>query len=1083
MYNPVHDPRISLWIEASAGTGKTKTLIDRLLALLLSGVTPSKILCITYTKAAAYEMRERLETCLLAWRQDEDINATLKQAGFSKAYALQARKLWGKVLHTPVRFHTLHSFCQSILERFGSMPQSVIDSTEQDVFLERALDSTIKNAAHEAVLNTVFQHVSCLMDRKSLLDAFKEVLRFRTNLEMLSVRSFTELYAQYTAAFLDQKTSDDALLEEAITPLFKERIEHISHLFAEGTKTEQSFAQSLQDWLKRPCISSTFNLLTLPFLTQAGAIRKKLLSKELQKTHPEGIPLIEETATHVQEIFTQLTHIQAARAHFSIAYFLGVLFSVYTHLKEREQVLDFDDLIFKTRALITEQGAETLLYALDEGIDHILLDEAQDTSKEQWEMILALSAEFFCHDDPTRPFRSMCVVGDRKQSIYSFQGADIACFDAVKTFYLASSDKWTCLDLRTSFRSTPIVLSSIDATFRDPTKTSGVCNGKAIYHTPQRTTVPGMFELWPIVEAEETSPPLEPWAVPEIAKRPLTPEEKLAEYIAQFIRRTLDNNTPVPSCGRTAQPEDFLVLMQQRGTLMTVLTQALRRENIVTAGADCIALHDEIFVDDLLAAACFSLYPDDDLNLASLLKSPFIGWTEEALFDICRAWKASSASSLWAYIRTQNAAFTPMLEEWITVGKTFSPYTFFLYVLQHEQAASRLTDAVTVDDREKIDAFLEVALAFEEEISLSLERFVSWFKAHPVFLKRETTTNSIQGVRLMTVHGAKGLQAPFVILADAGTVYERTPTFSWCPDGLLFWISNPAYRIGPVEALYDKIQQVNGYESERLLYVAMTRAQDALYITGFKRKRAISPKSWYTLIQAQVSPLLEEHYDPLWQDPILHFSQSSLIGENMVLPSKEVPKNTQSQPFPAWFSHRINVQTLDPDPLSSQQETEYVRGLAIHTLLEELPKYPAAFWAEKGREIVENYTDEIDLDAILEETLAVLTKYSFLFSDPTASEISFFSPTGSGATGRIDRIYDTEEAIWLIDFKTDRFVPKDFQQIPSPYKTQLKFYYDAFVNNKKPVKVALLWTTTPILMEIPKEFLSIQKNFLPSLQR
>jgi ATP-dependent helicase/nuclease subunit A len=658
-------------------------------------------------------------------------------------------------------------------------------------------------------------------------------------------------------------------------------------------------------------------------------------------------------------------------------------------------------------------------------------------------------------------------VGDRKQSIYSFQGANGDYLEAVKTFCFASSDKWKNVCLEKSFRSTPVVLESVDKTFRSPEAMPGVCYGRALRHIPDRIGIPGVFELWPAAVAEESPSLPAPWTVPKSADHTPTPEEKLAAHIAQFIRHHIAANTFVPSCERPAYAEDFLILMQRRGSLMATLSKALRKEGIAVASTDRIALHEEILVDDLLAAACFALYPEDDLTLAGLLKSPFFGWSEEELFETCRAWKKTTHASLWAFVRARATPVISVLEEWIELARVSSPYAFFLHVLQQ-------TDSTSGKEQQEIaDALLENALTFEKDHTPSLERFVTWFKAHPVFFKRASI--SVSGVRLMTVHGAKGLQAPFVILADATSVYERVPPLCWSEEGMLFWISQAACRVGPALTLYRKAKEGNERESERLLYVAMTRAQDALYITGTKRQRPIPSKSWYALIKTQLGPFLTERPDLLKRSSVLTFAHASL-GNNL----KDVPfireDHTVSAPLvPSWFSHRLEESF--ETPVSSEQEGEYARGLAIHRLLEELPKYPAAFWKEKGQEIANAHAPS-EAEAILDEAIEVLTTYQPFFVDSTASELSFFLP--EKGVGRIDRLCITEEAIWLIDFKTDRQIPRHYRYLPLAYQEQLRFYYEAFAYSQKPIRVALLWTSGPFLMEIPAEFLKRTLEGYPS---
>ncbi|MDR2412567.1 MAG: UvrD-helicase domain-containing protein, partial [Holosporales bacterium] len=1042
----IHDPRCSLWIKASAGTGKTKTLIDRLLALLLSGVSPPKILCITFTKAAAQEMRTRLEERLFAWYQDPILEETLRREGFLAESKSLAQGLFQKVLRSPVRFHTLHSFCQSVLERFGQVSLRIMEAAEQDRFLERALNILLKAPIQSRDWPIVFRQVSSSMERQNLLEAFKDLLCERSFLEKLARSSFTELKERYATAFgfsTKMLDSDVRFPEDLVA-----KIAALCPLFAKGTKTEQQQAHLLQENLRNP---QDLSLLATPFLTKEGQIRTRLGSQILRNQHPSCGVLLEETARTLQKYILQQKCQQAARTHPAFAHFFGILFAAYVRLKEQEQVLDFNDLIFKARQLVTEQGGEAVLCALDEGIDHILLDEAQDTSREQWEILLALSAEFFCHEDATRPARSFCVVGDSKQSIYSFQGASHACFAAVRAYFLAASDKWHCLSLQTSFRSTPIVLTSVDQTFRDPKITPGVCPDKGPCHLSHRTEIPGVFELWPLAKAE-TPLPYHAWTIPEVQPHVLTEEETLAENIATIIEKMLQECTPVPSCGRPAKAEDFLILMQRRGTLMTALTQTLRTHNIPTTGADRWIFQDSLLIDDLLAAAQFALYPEDSLTFATVLKGPFLGWTEEKLFTACRDWQASGLPSLWAHLREKDSSLEAFLMTWSTEAVTLSPYSFFLFLLH--QDPKRLHNVLKREDQEILDAFLEVARTFEKEHAPSLERFVAEFKMHPP--TSQSFPMASAGVRLMTVHGAKGLQAPFVILADASTTYERVQTFAWNKEGLPFWISRADLRRGPAEELYRAAQCAQEEEAQRLLYVAMTRAQDALYVTGFKRQRPIADKSWYALLQTQLRPFLEEQPGPFGAKWV--FPQNSLgpaiAAEIQASAAASLPS------LPDWFFCPLPPSPESPS-LAIEDTKEAFRGRILHQLLEELPRSPAALWVARGREILQSYPAE-DTDALLEEALNVLTTYRNLFSDPTTSELSFFLP-GRGV-GRIDRLHVTEEALWLIDFKTDRQIPTSPAQIPLAYKEQLRFYITAFQTGPLPIRVAILWTSAPLLM-------------------
>ncbi|MDR1334651.1 MAG: UvrD-helicase domain-containing protein [Holosporaceae bacterium] len=809
----------SFWISASAGTGKTKSLIDRILLLLLNGVAPEKILCLTYTNAAASEMLERLSDKLQKFSEmsDNELKANLQLLGMNgnESSIKFAKSLYEKSCGMSwVSIQTIHSFCFQLLQRFpletGLLPGiKLCDNYQLKHMMNESIHSVFSGNSSD--LSLIAEHELNLFD---LIEGSAiKIYRFIDKLGDLQKTYCT--FFDVDPKFLDMsnKEIDEFLFQRFFQNNHRKVFADLADGLALGSKTDIKHAEIFRKSAQNP--SSNF---LDAFLTEKKLPLKSLCTQKITDTHV--VELLQNTALKALNFWETKKQIISAKTNIAFWRIITKVMESFQKIKVSRHCLDFDDIILRSIDLL--QNIDWVMFKIDSSLDHILVDEAQDTSSEQWEIIKLITEEFFSNYQSNK---TVFVVGDEKQSIYSFQGADVKLFREMRDYFAENTKKsgqnFYEKPLNKSYRSTGNILAFVDKVLA--AKIPGIS------HSTHRNPQNGIVEVIDLFDDDET----------ESAKK------KISQYIADFIKKTLEDGVWVESRQRPAKAEDFLILFQRRDIeTMKCIASTLKKSGISVGGLDRIQLNDELIVEDLIALAEFATFPLDDLMCARVLKSPIVGITENDLMQACINRKDEY---LWDYMRKNYDVKN--LESYVDKALQLSAYNFFMHVLTNgarEKFISRLGDECI----DILQEFLNLVMNYERENTASLASFLQWFRkfASEHEVKRESFSGK-NIVRLMTVHASKGLQSPFVILADAHFVKNKRKKILQSRDGLLLWDFSIEYRVKKMEELCAEQQAADDAELYRLFYVAMTRAEDFLYILGEKSKRKIPEKCWYSLLQ------------------------------------------------------------------------------------------------------------------------------------------------------------------------------------------------------------------------------------------
>lgn len=1154
------DPGQSVWVGASAGSGKTKVLTDRVLRLLLPrsdgkpGTAPEKILCLTFTKIGASEMALRIGQKMAKWAilDEEQLYAALEDLrGIppDPATTEAARRLFAQVIDAPggLKILTIHSFCQSVLGRFpveaGLPPHfSVADDTITRPLQQKAMETVLRQAqaAPTSPLATAIQSLSRIKDEGGLGDILETLMGERTRLFFMQ-RHFGSLpqieSALYTCLGLAPGDDESTLLQAGFAPQALDEgglREAAKVMAANKSTTMQDRSTKMTALLDRLPDIKNLDLWSLyatycaAFLKQDGAPFKDLVVKAIRDSAPDIAAVMAAEAARLVALEDKLKTARCAKTTHDLLVAGLALLRAYRQEKSTRAVLDYDDLIACTLDLLRGQSmnipapeaAAWVRYKLDQGIDHILIDEAQDTNPEQWDIIHALCDEFFSGDG-ARPDidRTIFAVGDEKQSIFGFQRAAPEKFHTAKNTYATRAQeagkRFDPVDMTISFRSTPAVLALTDAVFNtaEPWRDLGLAPETIISHTSFRAGQQGSAELWPMIEVD-TPPEPEAWALPVVEERSENAETLLATTLATTIGKWMAKGEILPAYNRPIRPGDIMILVRSRGTIVEHLVRAFKSAKIPVSGIDRMVLSDQIAVQDMLAAARFALQPEDDLSLACLLKSPLIGFDEDRLY---RTAIDRGTSSLWSSLRERDGGdVTTWLSALIARSGAVHPYEFFSHVLRHPCPADPTGNGLRAmaarlgeDATDPLQEFLTTTLQFEQDNPPSLQQFLRWQAEGSTEIKREQESGSDK-IRIMTVHAAKGLQAPIVILPD--TVHTPTSIgkigtaerLIWAQhDGTVLPLWSP--RKDDDCSLYNQLllERKTRLEEEyrRLFYVALTRAADRVIVAGCKKSsRDPGEECWYKMAERAFARL--ESAPPPGQDleSFIPDAGADSLGWRLSNPQTDAPdmveKDTkgkgaitpacadwswlerdppqEDQPPRPWSPSRPS----DPEPAMASplgavtNPYRFRRGNATHALLQYLPALPHEQWERAAQYFItgQDLSDAVRQD-VVHETLTLLTHPDFtaLFGPGSMAEVPITGLIGGKlVSGQIDRLVITDTEILIVDYKTNRPPPLDVKDIPALYRSQMKAYRDTLqkIYPARRIRTFLLWTDGPRMMEV-----------------
>ena len=1127
------NPNQSVWVSANAGSGKTYVLASRVVRLLLQGVAPSKILCLTFTKAAAANMASGVFDKLARWTQlaDDELSGEIVAAGAPKPDSrglIAARKLFARTLETPggLKIQTIHAFCERLLHLFpfeANVPSrfEVMDEAHQEELLARARRTILAEAnLHKGSLGGAVQRITDECGPDGFEDLIKEAMRHAAIFCARGLRDPAEVLRRTLGL---TKGRDVVLIEREMAEkgIAPERWNDLAGLLDQGSakdqKTAALFRQALGAYRSAAaggCLADCLDSYLAVYFTATNELRKDVVTKPIAKGHPE---IEAELRGEQLRLDALLAERKAAATLDRTAALIEVASAIcerYRAEKAVRGILDFDDLIDKTLALLERTTARWVLYKLDSGIDHVLVDEAQDTSEAQWKILEELTGEFSAGRGQSHGPRTFFAVGDEKQSIFSFQGAAPQMFDRmrrkIETRFLAGAQAFAHVRLSFSFRSAPGVLAAIDKVFEHGDHKTGLVSAEDVWkpHQALKHQLPGFVELWPPAEAQANESPRD-WMLPLDLLDAEDPANLIAERVAQKIAQLIDpRSDELVHDSRTLRPRpvrpgDILILVRTRSAFFEAIIRALKKSGIKTAGADRLELTHHIAVLDLIAAGRACLLPQDDLALACVLKSPLIGLDDDDLMALAPGRAASLFDVLQASSDTRHAEAATKLALW-RARAGGGPFAFYASLLGADGGRRALQARLGPEAGDVLDEFLSLAMTHEDGAAPSLAGFLNDLSGIEYSIKRDMETGE-DAVRVMTVHAAKGLEAKIVFLPDIcgvpsphhdpkifklATNVPGEETIAWSPAKKLDCATIEAARKGSREAAME--------EYRRLLYVALTRAEERLYICGFHGAKGPEPGCWAEMIEAALAN--EAGMEPIpafWngEEKILRLaSEGSGVA---AAASPEGQAGAAPVVLPDWLGRatRFEANAMPPvkpssaledlsgllnGPGSAQARRESLRrGRLMHLLLQYLPGVAAshrrgaalAFLSARATGL-----DETTRQNLTEAALNVidLPELAVLFGPASSAEVSVAGRVAVGqqmidVAGQIDRIGEDANEILVADYKTGR--PCGLDETPAAYVTQMALYRAVLAPlwPNKTLCMMLIWTEGPLVVPFPEE--------------
>jgi ATP-dependent helicase/nuclease subunit A len=1136
------DPASSAFVSANAGSGKTHVLVQRVIRLLLDGVPPEKILCITFTKAAAANMAERVFATLGHWVTlgDAALDAAIRDAGIARPDAklrMRARELFACALETPggLKVQTIHALCTRLLQQFpfeANVPArfAVLDERDQAEMMERANLKVLLDASRypQSAAGRALDIAMASAADVTFKDVVREACLSRDHFMAWtdSAGSANAASAQMAAALgVDPKERLDDVEREIVDGLHlsRSRWEDLAATLDTGSKSDADQAARLREALAFSGSEQVDAYLNV-FLTEALAPRKSVVTKKFCDNNPVIGRSFEQEASRIGPLIEKRRALTIRDRTQALLIIATAVAANYRREKQERGLLDYDDLIDKTLQMLDRVSSSWVHFKLDRGVDHVLIDEAQDTSPRQWDIVAHIISEFTTGEGARDGVkRTIFAVGDEKQSIFSFQGAAPREFDlrrkSLQSKFEDAKLKFDPISLTYSFRSGPAILQSVDHVFREQAiygSIHAIENGYPI-HESLADAGPSLIDLWKL-ELPDPRQDLEGWRAPFDAVSETSPEVRLARRIQAEIKSLIAQATMTGPTGnrRLLTYGDVLVLVRRRGNAFDAVIQALKHANIPVAGADRLKLTEHIAIIDLMNLADALLLPQDDLALAVALKSPLFSLNDDDLFKLAWQRKGSLRHALAHHAATDKKfeAALARLKACEARAMQETPFAFYAWLLGGDGGRARILRRLGHEANDALDEFLELALGYERKAPASLQGFVAWLRAADTEVKRDMEISRDE-VRVMTVHGAKGLEAPVVFLVDTTTSpadttrlkLVRMPQGNAAPHapGVVVWAGKKAEDPPAVAAAREAMLGETEDEYRRLLYVAMTRAADRLVIGGCMpgNRNALRPLSWYDLIEKGLGKSgLHLQNVPPPDGVVRRFSRLEDASPPAV--GVSTPASTTVIPLPGWLRAPVPHEPLaerflrpsDPGEeghtLRSGEAVQLrklalLRGKLVHRLLQSVPDVPSEgrrevalrYLARNAREWAEDEREKLAAGLL---SLIGDTRFAAVFAPGSRAEVSIAGRLHRPGrppvlvSGQIDRLAVTPAEVLIVDYKTNHAPPATVAASPAAYIRQLALYRAVLARLYPllPIRAALLWTETPEMMEIPAPALDAQ---------
>ena len=1113
------DPSHPSWVSANAGSGKTKVLTDRVARLLLSGTPPQRILCLTFTIAAASNMQNRLFERLGEWSMlpDDELIQELLRLGedgdsLNRERLRLARTLFARALETPggLKIQTIHAFASAILKQFpleaGISPQFVpLDDRTARRMREEILDMVSQQSP------ATFREFAGYTHTSRLPELIEEISGNRRDFACgVDEDELCRIFG------IDPPIpSPDAEIRRLITEGDVAALRQLVWWLGGGRVSDQRAAGKLNELNLDAPARSDFDVLQGVFLFGPSAREPyspktgRFPTKDLRESFGDIGVWLNEFMNRVADARPRILSAEAAERTLALHRFAEVFLSAYEQRKRLDSSLDFDDLILKAVDLLNDpETAQWVLYKLDGGIDHILVDEAQDVSRTQWSIITAIAEEFTSGKGARERDRTVFAVGDEKQSIYGFQGAAPEKFEEMRDHfqerYTGAGQAFIQEDLEYSFRSSPAILEVVDRIFADRTEPGF---GGGIRHRAFKSELPGRVDLWPMIEESDKPEPPE-WHGALLVPSEMRAQARLAKLLASEIRRITDpqDAEQIETGGmvRPVQYGDILILVRRRNVLFHSIISELKNAGLPVAGTDRMKLTENLAVRDLRAMLSFLATRADDLSLAVVLRSPIFGMTEGELYSVAHG---RGRNSLWNSLKSREGEFpetVTVIKDLLLQVDRLKPYELIEHLLTVHKGRELLTARLGNEISEPLDAFLHQAITYDDEEASTLTGFLEW-SSSDFEIKRQLDQAGNE-IRVMTVHGAKGLESPIVVLPD--TCERRighNDSLLFTEDGVPLWAVPKNCRPDLLSAAAQEYERQAENEHLRLLYVALTRAESWLIVAGAGKA---TPESWFGQIESGLAECAIETVpttglaDSDW--PFAAFRRHS-FGSWPLPGVAEAGKDEPDASLPSWV--RESVPQAEPPAaprspsrlggdkvlpsratrkggqLAPQPDDSLERGTMIHLLLEHLP---AGDSKERQRHAYQILACEFpqlagtQFEEIYGEACRILDnpELAFLFGDYSLAEVGITARLdgldGDTVLGYVDRLVLEKGRVLAVDFKSNALVPAGDKEVPEGILRQLGAYHEALqlIYPDRRVDVAVLWTRTGEFMQVDPELCS-----------
>ncbi len=1105
------NPEANIAVFASAGSGKTHLLVHRILKLLLSGVEPSHILAITFTRKAAAEMQERLMKVLAEWAIADELQIkTILQSlshPHNEASITKARKLYEELLFSEfeMRITTFHAFCQDILKRFAihaGVPAGFRVTENNDELKLEARKRLFKTAQLEEekqlgkALFTLLLHCNTVNNVYEVLDTFID--------SRSDWRSFTEnqsdpvKYANeclHKLIFNKQEKFKKPL--ESLKPQLQE---YLTYLSAHKTKTNQSKCDLLSTFLEIEYPKNKHLDIIVPvFFTSKKEKREIKATKTLEKSLAEKthifISLHESICAEVDELLDVIK--KENLVEFNQAWFYAGhrLLEVYQDLKFSQHTLDFDDLEWYTYLLLNQHdSAAWIQYKLDQRIQHILIDEFQDTNPTQWNLIFPLLSELAIdsHDN----HRSLFIVGDAKQSIYGFRRANPE-LQYTAAEWAKDNLNAQLLETDDSYRSSPAIIDFVNRVFSQ----QNIALNNFNLHLAVQSKLWGQVQVNQLTQTNNTE--LEE-SNQQGFRDPLTEEKQNFESDSHYLEgqqvaikicdlvdnaiSVMDNQVP-----RCIQYNDIIILARNR-THLAQLELALSEKQIPFISTYEGNFLNRLEVQDILSLLTYLTQTHNDLALAQVLRSPLYGMSDQDLMKIACQSESTWHEKLKSYAESSDNTLAKQafdqLQHWRTISNTLPVHDLLDRIYFETNLLSRYTSSLAGTHSEEIKkhildnltALLQLSLDIDAGRYSSIQSFLTSLQNMQLsnisgYTQLHQNNNAVQ---IMTIHSAKGLEAPVVFLVDTGPKKKQLHTYK----SIINWPSNTKrpeqfFLVGRKDSV-DKVTQsiieqqtiTNWKEELNLLYVALTRAKQYLFISGTASNQ--SSQSWHSIISNALSGDFKDLNNDTWTSEF-GTPPSVKIRKSDEPSKKETIEIDLSKSFPINTILSEDTQQADPE---NQELADY--GTLVHKIFELIrPELDLKKNKEALRSSIESSLGitikSQEFERAVDEVNGCLqsVELSKIFKTTDDKEILKEVPINFIKNDKvyyriIDHLIIDDDQAWIIDYKTTYDVCIDtmhehanqYQQQINTYGYKIKKLYP-----DKSIRASILFTAIPALYD------------------